>query len=183
MFVYWGKYMQAKQVETKLNQALIDMLVSSGEQLTDSVSASIVDRGRDVIPDLIAIMIDDELAMSDAPGNGSVPIHAVSLLQRLNAVEAAEPMFQVLSRCDMMDVLYSTLISALESFGAPIIEIALNAYAIAEDSDQRCAIASVLAGIHIRDPRIFSILLHVLQEEVESGACDLGEYGDPAALP
>jgi hypothetical protein len=165
------------------NCELVTELVNAGERLPNSVSAAIIDHGSAVIPALIAILKDDTLVLSEAPGKGYAPIHAAIILQEMKAAEAIEPMLQVLSRCDAMEILYSTLIHSLNSFGAPVLEPALRAYSDAQNEDQRAAIASVLSGIHVHDPRIFSILLQRLQEDPELGAGDLAEYGDPAALP
>lgn len=175
--------MQSKSDKAKVNRELITTLVNAGERLPTSVCTPIINRGSAVIPELIAILKDAELALSDTPGGGYAPIHAASILQGMKAVEAIEPMLQVLSRCDAMDILYSTLIHALQSLGAPVLEPALRAYATAENDDQRAAIASVLSGIHVRDQRVFSVLLQHLKEDPELGAGDLAEYGDPAALP
>jgi hypothetical protein len=59
---------------------------------------------KDFFLELIAILENETLAMRDAPGRGYVPIHAVELLSALSAVESAESMLQVLSRCDFMDI-------------------------------------------------------------------------------
>ena len=172
-----------KSDNTKLNRDLVTKLVKAGERLTESVHASIIGRGCEVIPELIAILEDAEMASCDAPGGGYVPIHAATILEDLKAVESIEPMLQVLSRCDPVDILYSQLIGALTSFGPPVLEPALRAYAAAENEDQRAAVAEVLSGIHVHDPRILSILLQLLQEDTVLGAGNLAEYGDPSALP
>jgi hypothetical protein len=179
----WGIYMQSKSDNAKLNRELRTKLVHAGERLPKSVCAQIIDHGSEAIPELIEILKDAKLALFDAPGGGYAPIHAASILQEMKAVDAIEPMLQVLSRCDAMDILYSTLIHALQSFGTSVLESALRAYAVAENEDQRSAIASVLSGIHVHDPRIFSVLLQQLEEDTELGAGDFAEYGDQAALP
>lgn len=175
--------MQSKSDEAKLNSELLTKLVHVGERLPKSVYASIIEHGSEAIPELIELLKDDKLALFDAPGRGYAPIHAASILQAMKAVDAIEPMLQVLSRCDAMDILYSTLIHALQSFETSVLEPALRAYAVAKNEDQRSAIASVLSGIHVHDPRIFSILLEQLKENTELGAGDLAEYGDQEALP
>jgi hypothetical protein len=175
--------MQSGSDKAKLNRELFTKLVHAGERLPTSVCAPIIAAGSEAIPELIAILKDAKLAMFDAPGKGYAPIHAVSILQEMKAVDAIEPMLQILSRCDAMDILYSTLIHALHSFGTSTLEPALRAYAVAKNEDQRSAIASVLSGIHVHDPRIFSILLQQLEEDTELGAGALAEYGDQAALP
>jgi len=175
--------MQGIAGEAKLNGELVAELVSSGERLTESVRAAIIRRGRTVIPELVEILDNEDLGQGDAPGRGYAPIHATAILKDLKAVEAAETMLRVLCRCDVMDILHGTLVDALTSFGPPIVEPTLRAYAVAENEDQRAAIGSVLSRIHVRDSRILPILLQILEENVENGACDLAYYGDPSALP
>ena len=175
--------MQSKSDKAELNRELLTKLVHAGERLPKSVYAPIIDHGSEAIQELIEFLTDAKLALFDSPGGGYVPIHAASILQEMKAVDAIEPMLHVLSRCDAMDILYSTLIHALQSFGNSALEPALGAYAVAKNEDQRSAIASVLSGIHVHDPRIFSILLQQLEENTELGAGDLAEYGDQAALP
>ena len=82
-----------------------------------------------------------------------------------------------------MDVLYSALVYALESMGAPVLEPALDAYAVARSGDHRAALANVLSGLGVRDGRILPVLLDALKYDVVLGTGLLAEYGDPAALP
>lgn len=158
-------------------------LAAAGENLPETLRTSIIGLGHEIIPELIAILENDALAMHDAPGSGHVPIHAAELLSDLGAIESAEPMLRVLSRCDWLDILHSALTHALESFGAAVLEPGLKSYTVAENQDQREGVAVVLAGIGVRDPRILSILLEVFRENVELGAGLLAKYGDPVALP
>ena len=176
-------YMQGIAGKAKLNGELVAQLISGGERLTESVRAEIVRRERSVIPELVEILDNKDLGQSNAPGHGYAPIHATAILKDLKAVEAADTMLCVLSRCDVMDILHGTLIDALTSLGPQIVEPTLRGYAIAENEDQRAAIGSVLSRIHVRDSRILPILLQILEENVETGACSLAYYGDPAALP
>ncbi len=175
--------MRTEAARTDPNSDVVAQLVSAGERLTESVAEAILRRGRDVIPELIEILEDDALTQGDAPGGGHAPIHAATILRELEATEAIEPMLRVLARCDPMDILYSTLIDALESLGPPVLEPALAAHAAAESEDQRAAIASVLSSVGVRDDRILAILLKSLEDDVELGAGSLAKYGDPAALP
>jgi hypothetical protein len=175
--------MQSKSDKTKLNREFLTKLVHAGERLPKSVCAAIIAHGSEAIPELIEILQDAKMALFDAPGGGYAPIHAASILQKMKAVKAIEPMLQVLSQCDAMDILYSTIVYALQSFGTPVLEPALRAYKAAQNEDQRSAIANVLSGIHVHDSRIFSILLQQLEEDTELGAGDLAKYGDQAALP
>ena len=162
---------------------LVALLLDSRERLPDPVREQILRRGPAVIPALVEVLEDDELAQSDAEGGGHAPIHAAAILGELKAGEAIEPMLRVLGRCDGMDSLYSALIHALKSLGGAVLEPALAAHAAAASEDQRAAVAEILASLHVRDDRILPILLGVLEDQPELGASLLAEYGDEAALP
>lgn len=63
------------------------------------------------------------------------------------------------------------------------VERVLSAHAATTSADYREALADVLSGLGMRDPRIFDILLRTLDTSVDLGAGLLVEYGDPAAVP
>ena len=162
---------------------ILSRLVDAGERLGESDGGAILRRGSEVVPALLGILEDDELAREDAPGHGYAPVHAARLLQQLGTADAIAPMLRVLARCDPTDVVYSTLVDALESMGAPVLEPALAAYAVAKSEDHRAALANVLSGLGVRDDRILPVLLDALKDDMALGAGLLAEYGDPAALP
>lgn len=163
-------------------QSLVKLLAVSDE-LQDDVRAEILRKGKHVVPALIAIMEDDDLARDNAPGDGFVPSHAICLLAELNATEAIEPMLRVLSRCDFSDDRHGALLEALASFGEASLEPALTAYSAAKTDDARDGIAVALAEIGVKDDRVFSILIELLARNTGLGAGMLGAYGDEAALP
>lgn len=162
---------------------LIEQLARAGEHLSDAVRVFIRMQGAAVVPDLIATLQDDDLAHPEAPGKGYVPVHAATILRDLKAVEAIEPMLQVLETCDVEDVLYSTLVFRLQDFGELVVEPALKAYQCAQNDNYRFALAEILASAGVRDERIMSILVAVLQKNPALGANFMADYGDSAALP
>jgi len=169
--------------KSKPDRRLISILTKADETLDNSVFDSIIERGRETIPDLIAIMENDTLGSANARGRGYAPIHAVELLQELHAVEACEPMLRLLLRCDEMEIIYGCLVRALEFFGPQILEQTLKAYSDAKNDDEREKIANVLAGLKVTDGKILKILLRILEQNEELGASLLAKYGDPSALP
>lgn len=175
--------MATEAARTDPNADAVAQLVSAGERLPEPVAEAILRRGREVVPLLIEVLEDPALAQGDALGSGYAPIHAARVLGDLEASEAIESMLRVLAQCDAMDILYSTLIEVLESFGPPVLEPALAVHAAAQSEDQRSAIADVLSRIGVRDYRVLAVLLKMLEDDVELGAGSLAEYGDPAALP
>ncbi|HEY9871321.1 MAG TPA: hypothetical protein V6D08_19335 [Candidatus Obscuribacterales bacterium] len=162
---------------------LIEQLARAGEQLPDAVRVYIRMQGAAVVPDLIAILEDEDLAHSEAPGEGYVPVHAATILRDLKAVEAIEPMLRVLEQCDVEDVLYSTLVFRLKDFGELVVEPALKAYECAHSDDYRTALAEILAGAGARHEKILPVLVKTLKKNPVVGAGVMADYGDPAALP
>lgn len=183
---------------TNLEVELLEILTNVGENLSEATCANIMARGRDeVIPALIALMdrMKDEnpeyrdymeylnyLEYIDNPGAPEVPNHAANILAKLKAVEAIEPMLDLLSHTEYLDLFSDTFVNALKSFGPSALEPALIAYFEADD-ENRGYIAEILSDIQVRDPRILSILVNILQEDPVFGADLLAEYGDPTALP
>jgi hypothetical protein len=164
--------MRIEAARANQEDEVLARLVDAGERLSEQVAGEIHCRGHAVVPALIEILEDEELGRQDALGGGYAPIHAAKLLKRLEAPDAIAPMLRVLARCDPMDILYGTLVDALESLGAPVLEPALAAYAAAESEDHRAAIANVLSGLGVRDDRILPVLLAALNDDVVLGALD-----------
>ena len=74
------------------------------------------------------------------------------------------------------------LIEALLPFSDKAIEPLIALYH--ELGEERGAdVAFLLAGLHVRDPRILELLLERLEYDAADGAFALGVYGDPAARP
>lgn len=162
---------------------VVTQVLDGGELLPESVAEGIARRGEEVVPALVGLLEDDELAREDARGDGFGPIHAAALLGRIVAPVAIGSLLSVLARCDSMELLYGAAIRALKTFGTAAVDQVLEAEAAASSDDHRAALADVLSGLGVRDPRILEVLLRGLEEDVGLGAGLLAEYGDPAALP
>ncbi len=74
------------------------------------------------------------------------------------------------------------LIQALLPFGEKAVGPLLSLYEELGE-EQGSDVAFVLAGLRVRDPRIFEMLLDRLEYDAADGAFCLGLYGDPAARP
>jgi len=74
------------------------------------------------------------------------------------------------------------LIEALLPFGEKAIAPLIALYEELGE-DRGADIAFLLAGLHVRDPRILALLLDRLEYDAADGAFALGVYGDPAARP
>ena len=166
---------------------IVENLANADETLTNEQCQSIINSADPaaLVSDLILILQDEELAAIDAPGKGIVPINAVKLLKQLKPLEAIEPMLQALVNSEYSDMIYSDIIFALADFGAPVLEPALKAFVacVAQENEAQGGIAEILSRIGVKDERIYSILIEMLEYDPELAAMLLQHYGDAAALP
>jgi HEAT repeat protein len=104
----------------------------------------------------------------------------VAIFHNLNTPEAAE--FYIAAIRGTLDDISDDLTEAVVTLGAPMLEPLLALYHdVAEE--QSSEIAFMLAGLGVRDQRIFDLLLERLEYEAGDGALSLSLYGDPAAIP
>jgi SEC-C motif len=157
------------------------LLLSAGEKLPAEVRAGIIERGAAAVPELAAIVADEDLLTLDAPGEGWAPIHAAGLLGELRAVEAAPTMARVLRQAHLEDILYSVLIGALARTGPEVAPAVLDVLATSS-GEERSGLLEVLAQCGARDERIYRELLAFLHEDVEFGPGLLSQYGDARAV-
>lgn len=150
--------------------------------MPDSVRDQILVLGQAAVPELIAILDDDELYAETGLGGGWSPIHAVDLLADLRADDAVGPMLRTLATSDFLDLVHDRLLSRMPEIGAPVVEPALQAYADSAVDVFRSSVAAVLSRVGIRDERIFQLLVERLDIE-PSEARHVVDYGDQRALP
>jgi hypothetical protein len=131
---------------------------------------------------LIEILLDENLAAEDAPGDGYAPIHAARLLGELRATTAVESMIKRLRETDFNDILNNELLFALPRLGEAVLESALQAYKETGNPDFRMSLAGVLAECGVRDDRVYDLLLGMLLYEPDQSAGCLWRYGDPRAI-
>ncbi len=162
---------------------MVRLLVASGKNLSSQAQAQILALGEQAIPQLLAVLTSPALANQNAPGDGWAPIHAARLLGELRATSAIEPIFNVLYASDPLEYLYSALMDALTAMGPPALEPLLRAQARFDKPGALNPIHVILAQLGVKDPRVLSVLLAGLQTDPSSGASNLAEYGDPAAVP
>jgi hypothetical protein len=136
----------------------------------------------EIIPALIEVLRDQDLAMADAPGDGHAPIRAARLLGDLKSPAAIEPLLDTLLECEPMEMLFDACLHALTQFGEAVVEPAFARLPQAGEEGSR-SLASVLSSSGARDSRILSLLLVQLAQDDEVAPGNLAEYGDPAALP
>jgi hypothetical protein len=146
------------------------------------IERQILEHKDTVLPALVEILLDDNLAAEDAPGDGYAPIHAAHHLGKLGAAAAAEPMIVRLRETGFDDILHNALLFALPRLGAAVVEPALREYDETDDPDFRMSLAGVLAECGVRDARIYDLLLTMLPNQPDQAAGCLWRYGDPRAL-
>lgn len=162
---------------------MVRLLIASGKNLSSQAQAQILPLGEQAIPQLLAALQSPTLAKQNAPCDGWAPVHAARLLGELRATSAIEPMLDVLYDCDPLEYLYSALMDALTAMGPPALEPLLRAQARFDKPGALNPLHVILAQLGVQDPRVFAVLLTGLQADPSSGAGNLAEYGDPAALP
>src|SRR4051794_36398395 len=168
---------------TRDAEALVRLLIDAGEQIPPRLRERILSFGPAVVPPLIALFEDEDLALETAPGEGWAPIHAADLLGELRATEAIEPMVRYLAEDDWESILYSTVVQALPKLGVPALEPVLAAYHAAAPPMLRMSFAGILAKLRVHDDRIYELLTGELEHDPEPGAMHLADYGDPRAIP
>src|SRR5687767_11815411 len=104
------------------DESLVERLARCGEKLPPEVRSELLALGSAVVPELIRIVEDDDLAAEDSVGDGWVPIHAVDLLADLQAEDAVGPLLSALVRTDWEEILHSKVAIRLRDFGAKVFE-------------------------------------------------------------
>jgi hypothetical protein len=104
----------------------------------------------------------------------------VDLVRSLGAPEGFEVLLDVIRRNP--EEIEEEIIEALLPFRERAVEPLLRLYE--EVGEERGSdLAFLIAGLHIRDPRILAMLQERLEFDAADGAFLLGLYGDPAARP
>jgi hypothetical protein len=166
-----------------MNTDAIARLRRSGEKLQSAVRDELLSLGPAVVPELVALIEDDDASLEDAPGDGWPPIHAVTLLADIRATEGVEPMLRALVRTDWMAILHDRILLRLPEFGAVVVEPALSLLEGERDRDARDALCCVLAKAGVHDDRIYRALCDAFEANDRFVAHLLADYGDPAARP
>ncbi len=104
----------------------------------------------------------------------------VDLFRHYRPVEALDYYIDVLRR--VPDEVSDDLIQAILPFGEKAVGPLIALYEELGE-EQGADVAFLLAGLHVRDPRILQLLLDRLEYDAADGAFVLGLYGDPAARP
>ncbi|HZI03728.1 MAG TPA: hypothetical protein VEZ71_06885, partial [Archangium sp.] len=123
-------------------RALVRRMLEHTETLPASLQADILARGPEAVAPLVEVLLDEPLSLNTSPGEGYAPIHAARLLAQLKAFEAIAPIVRRLMHSEPGEVLYDTLLYALEEFGPAVAPAALEALADARTVDERFGLLS-----------------------------------------
>jgi HEAT repeat protein len=134
---------------------------------------ALLDRPAETVPALVELAASD--AWHDSP---EIEIDIAQLFQALNASEGIPFLIEAVRR--RPDEIADEVVEALHFFGAEAMEALLQLYGEMEEADSE-EVAFLLSTFHIRDQRIFDILINRLEYSASEGAFLLGLYGDPAA--
>ena len=162
----------------------LDQLRTTTETLSPKLRAEILALGEAAVPQLIAIVEEDDADADDAPGEGWPPIHAIELLVELRAAAAVETLLEVVFKTDLEDDLHVTAVRGLSELGAAaVLEPTLSRIAEAVDPDVTGSLLEVLTSLGVKDERIYDAIGKVFEKDPATGAGHFGQYGDPRALP
>ncbi len=161
----------------------IDVLRRTGERLPDELRERILARGHGAVAPLLEILQDEELGAEDGPADGWPPIHAVGLLVDLGAVEAIEPMLDILAETDWDTIIHDRIVLRLPELRAAVLEPALARIVPEMDEALRDNLCSILAELGVRDERVYAELCRAFERDETLGAVRFADYGDPRALP
>ena len=169
-------------------QRLMDTLLSGEGELTDEQTALFLSFAPEVMKCLKDAILSREYQNTDSVGEGYAPIHAARLLGQSQSLKAVEPLLIAIHRCDVMEILYSEAIHALENLGPIALESVLESIRYSTHADFRAAISGALGKIGKGDERAYQELEKFYQEtswqdDRELAASALGELGNAHALP
>jgi len=136
---------------------------------------AIVDRFDEFLPELVRFGMEDRRDL--------LPLDELLLdLFRSRPVPEAIPFLIRCLRDGGYEYFEDELAEAFSRLGSAALEPLLQLYPELKP-EQQAELTFILAGLGVRDPRIYSLLMQVLAAEPGEGAFLLGIYGDPAAIP
>jgi len=144
-------------------EELLDKLFEGKDALTPELQERIAALQQALIPRLIAIAEDRHLWDEDAPGEGWAPIHAVEMLGKLKAAEAAPLLIDIVAETETFDVLYNEALLALEEMGAPALPALLNTMRSSQDMTLKTGLAPTLGEVGQGSEKAYQALLDLYQ--------------------
>ncbi|MSP63348.1 MAG: hypothetical protein EXR72_23995 [Myxococcales bacterium] len=160
---------------------LRDALIRAGGAPPPSLFDEIQALGEAALPVLRSMVADEDLSLEESPGAGFAPLHAIRLLGRLRDAISVPVIVALLREADASEIVFSEAIFALAEMGEAAVEPCLEE--LARRGHSAGGFAEVLGKLGVRDERVFEALVAFLDDDVESGAGVLANYGDERAVP
>ena len=154
----------------------------AGEELPESVAATVLSMGEAAVEPLIALLLDADAADVDQPGEGWGAIHAAVLLTGLKDRRAIEPFLDVLAETEWDAILHDVIVQGLSTVGPAVVEPVLARLPEA-NPDEYESLVVVLADSGTKDERIYKAIEAMVEENPGLAALAFSSYGDKAALP
>ena len=176
---------EESSTEEPTRESVRQLLISAMDDL-DQVQDRVLSMGPSAIPELLDVLLDEDLFHDDGPGEGWAPIHAAKLLLRFGDAAPIEALLdRLLGLCDE-SLVAETIRLGLPKLGEPVLGPALARAESATGREQRQELVYLLGALAdqagAKDPRGFAFLLGVLDELTDAAAGALADYGDPAAI-
>jgi tetratricopeptide (TPR) repeat protein len=176
---------EERSTEEPTRESVRQLLISATDDL-DEVQDRVLSMGPSAIPELLDVLLDEDLFQDDGPGEGWAPIHAAKLLLRFGDAAPVEVLLdRLLGLCDE-SLVAETIRLGLPELGEPVLGPALARAESATGPEQREELVYLLGALAdqagTKDPRGFAFLLGVLDESTDAAAGALADYGDPAAI-
>jgi hypothetical protein len=142
-------------------QELVRHLRGYEGRLPEAVRRPLIAAGATIVPALIALVED---ALADAqPDLGWAPLHAVDLLGALGDARAVPVLLRCLDLEDELNLRVEQAEAALRVLGTRALEDCVAAYAASPRDAFRDRLAGVMSQWGLRDERLYTILLDMLQ--------------------
>jgi hypothetical protein len=106
----------------------------------------------------------------------------VDLLADLKAVDAIEPLLDMLAATDFDEIIHSRIEVRLPNIGPAVLEPALARLPERVEDDPYSSLCEVLARLHVKDERIFQALRRLFEHDQVLGGIFFADYGDRRAV-
>ncbi len=166
-------FLDPSQLQSATPADIPHQIVQGRLDIDHRVLHALLDRPQETLRALV------EVAKTDAwQASGDLELDIAQLFHAMQAREGI-PFLVEAVRLHPDDI-PDEIMEALHFFGRPAMEALLGLYSELDEADSE-EVAFILASFHIRDERVFKLLLERLEFNAAEGAFLLGIYGDPAA--
>jgi hypothetical protein len=166
-------FLDPSQLQSATPAQILDQVVHGRLDIDHRVLHALLDRPEETFATLLDVAKGDLWEAS-----ADLEVDIAQLFHALKAPEGIPFLIETVRLHP--DDIPDEIVEALHFFGQPAVEALLVLYAELDEADSE-EVAFLLASFHLRDERIFKLLLDRLEFNASEGAFLLGIYGDPAA--